>query len=192
MGVSFAIPIDVANNVKDQLVEHRQGHARPHRRRDPGSERSSSPTRSASTARAARWSAGRATAARRTKAGIKPGDVILKVDGKTDRALHAAAGADRAAEAGHAGQRSRCGATARTKTLGVKVEIQEKSERVANSDAKSADEAAQARPVGAAAGAEETQGAETEGYLLVEDVDGPAARAGVRLATSSSASTARR
>ena len=39
MGISFAIPIDVANNVQAAAGEHRQGHARPHRRADPGSER---------------------------------------------------------------------------------------------------------------------------------------------------------
>ena len=36
MGMSFAIPIDVALNVKDQLHADRQGDPQPHRRRRPG------------------------------------------------------------------------------------------------------------------------------------------------------------
>ena len=59
MGVSFAIPIDVALNVEDQLVKTGKVDARPHRRDDPGSERAARANPSASTVRAARWSASR-------------------------------------------------------------------------------------------------------------------------------------
>ena len=68
MGLSFAIPIDVANNVRQQIVEQRQGHARPHRRADPGRGRAGWPTPSASIARAARWSATSSKTAPRRRA----------------------------------------------------------------------------------------------------------------------------
>ena len=38
MGLSFAIPIDVANDVREQLVTTGKVHARPHRREHPADE----------------------------------------------------------------------------------------------------------------------------------------------------------
>ena len=71
--------------------------------------------------------------------------------------------------------------TAPVKTLNVKVEeFQEETQKVANRDV---EEPAKADKLGLSVrplGADERKSAETEGYLLVEDVDGPAAQAGVR------------
>ena len=67
------------------------------------------------------------------------------------------------------------------KTLNVKVdEFQEETQKVANRDV---EEPAKADKLGLSVrplGADERKSAETEGYLLVEDVTGPAAQAGVR------------
>ena len=67
------------------------------------------------------------------------------------------------------------------KNISVKVEeFQEETQKVANRDA---DEPAKADKLGLSVrplGADERKQAETEGYLLVEDVAGPAAQAGVR------------
>ena len=46
-GLSFAIPIDVAIKVKDQLVQHGKVEPRPPRRHDPGSEPGARRSRSA-------------------------------------------------------------------------------------------------------------------------------------------------
>ena len=51
---------------------HRQGDARPPRRRDPGREPGSSPSRSGSTGRAARWSPPSRRAARPTRRASRP------------------------------------------------------------------------------------------------------------------------
>ena len=69
-----------------------------------------------------------------------------------------------------------------SKTLNVKVdEFPEENVRVANRSVE--EPAAKADKLGLSVrplGADERKSAETEGYLLVEDVDGPAAAAGVR------------
>jgi serine protease Do len=67
------------------------------------------------------------------------------------------------------------------KTVNVKVEeFQEETRKVANRDV---EEPAKADKLGLSVrplGADERKNADTEGYLLVEDVTGPAAQAGVR------------
>ncbi len=67
------------------------------------------------------------------------------------------------------------------KILSVKVEeFQEETQKVANRDV---EEPAKADKLGLSVrplGVDERSNAETEGYLLVEDVTGPAAQAGVR------------
>ena len=81
-GLSFAIPIDVAVKVKDQLVQVRQGHARPHRRhhpeRQPGAGRCPSVWSKPDGALVSSVEKGSPA----DKAGIEPGDVIVKFDGK--------------------------------------------------------------------------------------------------------------
>ena len=115
MGVSFAIPIDVASDVKDQLIKT----GRVTRSRigvsiqDVNAQLAESfgldRPRGALVGMVENDSPGE-------KGGIKAGDVILKVDGETDRDLLAGAGDDRGQEARHAGRRSRCGATARPRS----------------------------------------------------------------------------
>ena len=60
------------------------------------------------------------------------------------------------------------------------VEIQEKGERVASNDAQQGDETARLGLAVRPLTQQEKRQAETDGDLLVEDVDGPAAGAGVR------------
>ena len=68
-----------------------------------------------------------------------------------------------------------------SKVLSVKIEeFQEEVQKVSNRDI---EEPAKADKLGLSVrplGADERKNAETEGYLLVEDVTGPAAQAGVR------------
>jgi serine protease Do len=68
-----------------------------------------------------------------------------------------------------------------TKRLTVRPEeIKEKGERVASVQQNEADEAAQLGLAVRQLAPEEKRAAETDGSILVEDVDGPAAAAGVR------------
>jgi serine protease Do len=76
-GLSFAIPVDVAAKVMDQLAQH-GGHARAHRRHDQGIE--PPPSR---LARCRERMGAPSTRGPAAKAGIETGDVILKVDGKS-------------------------------------------------------------------------------------------------------------
>jgi serine protease Do len=111
---------------------------------------------------------------------VKTGDVILSVNGKP---------VERSAQLPAVISAIKPGDTAKvevwrdhdTKTLGVKVEeFQEETQKVANRDV---EEPAKADRLGLSVrplGADERKSAETEGYLLVEDVTGPAAQAGVR------------
>ena len=55
MGLSFAIPIDVAIDIQKQLQRQGPRGARPHRRRDPGSDTRPRRLVRPATARAARW-----------------------------------------------------------------------------------------------------------------------------------------
>jgi serine protease Do len=114
------------------------------------------------------------------KGGVKTGDVILAVNGKN---------VERSAQLPGVISAIRPGDTAKLdvwrdhkiQSVNVKVEeFQEETQKVANRDA---DEPAKADKLGLSVrplGADERKQAETEGYLLVEDVAGPAAQAGVR------------
>jgi serine protease Do len=116
------------------------------------------------------------------KGGIKTGDVILSVDGKT---------VERSAQLPGVISAIKPGDTAKievwrdksTRTLSVKVEeFQEEVQKVSNRDPRR-EEPAKADKLGLSVrplGGEERKSAGTAGYLLVEDVDGPAAQAGVR------------
>ena len=81
IGVGFAIPSDQVRTHGRAADQHRQGRA-------PGDRRAARPRATPARAcgspprRAAATAAGRPRAARPTKAGIKPGDVILEFDGR--------------------------------------------------------------------------------------------------------------
>ena len=179
MGLSFAIPIDVANNVRQQIVDNGKV------------------TRGRIGVQIQDVDAGMADAFNldrprgalvgdviedgpAAKGGVKSGDVILSVNGK---------GVERSTQLPGVISAIKPGDTAnleiwregKTKTLAVKVEeFQEETQKVANRDV---EEPAKADKLGLSVrplGADERKGAETEGYLLVEDVTGAAAKAGVR------------
>ncbi len=179
MGVSFAIPIDVANNVKDQLIKT----GRVTRSRigvsiqDVTAQLAESfgldRPRGALVGMVEDDSPGE-------KAGIKAGDVILEVD---DQAIETSAqvpvliankkpGTPVSIDVWRNGG---------AKELTVRpVEIQEKGERVANTETEQGDETAKLGLAVRPLTQQEKRQAETEGDLLVEDVDGPAAGAGVQ------------
>jgi serine protease Do len=179
MGISFAIPIDVANNVQTQLVSTGKvtrgrigvqiqdvnaqfadafGLDRP-RGALVGQVIEDGPA---------------------AKGGVKTGDVILSVDGKP---------VERSTQLPSVVSAIKPGTNARlevwrdgeSKILTVKVdEFPEEVRRVSNDNVEAPAKADKlglsVRPLGA----DERRSAETEGYLLVEDVTGPAAQAGVR------------
>jgi serine protease Do len=179
MGLSFAIPIDVATNVRDQLVATGKvvrgrigvqiqevnaqfadafGLDRP-RGALVGLVSPDGPAQ---------------------KAGVKSGDVILSVNGRA---------VERSTQLPSVISAIRPGETAKlevwrdkgARTINVKVdEFQEEVQRVSN---RNVEEPAKADKLGLSVrplDADERRSASTEGYLLVEDVTGPAAAAGVR------------
>jgi serine protease Do len=179
MGVSFAIPIDVASNVKDQLIKN----GRVTRSRigvgiqDVNAQLAESfgldRPRGALVGQVTSDSPGE-------KAGIKAGDVILEVDGETVETsaqlpvivASKKPGTPVAIEVWRNGS---------SKQLSVRPEeIPDEGERVAVRDTQQNDETARlglaVRPLTQL----EKRQAETDGDLLVEDVDGPAAGAGVQ------------
>jgi serine protease Do len=179
MGVSFAIPIDVASSVKDQLIKS----GRVTRSRigvsiqDVTAQLAESfgldRPRGALVGMVEDDSPGE-------KGGIKAGDVILKVDGQTIETspqvpvliANTKPGTPVAIEVWRNGG---------TKELTVRpTAIQEKGERVASNDAQQGDETARLGLAVRPLTQQEKRQAETDGDLLVEDVDGPAAGAGVQ------------
>jgi serine protease Do len=179
MGVSFAIPINVASGVKDQLIK--TGHVTRSRIgvsiQDVNAQLAESfgldRPRGALVGMVEDDSPG-------AQGGVKAGDVILKVDGQIIETSSQVPvivagkkpGAPIAIEVWRNGG---------SKELSVRpVEIQEKGERVANNDAQQGDETARLGLAVRPLTLQEKRQAETEGDLLVEDVDGPAAGAGVR------------
>jgi serine protease Do len=179
MGVSFAIPIDVASHVKDQLIKT----GRVARSRigvsiqDVNAQLAESfgldRPRGALVGMVENDSPGE-------QGGIKAGDVILKVDGETVETSSQVPvmiagkkpGTPVAIEVWRNGS---------PKELSVRpVEIQEKGERVASNPAQQADETARLGLAVRPLTQQEKRQAETDGDLLVEAVDGPAAVAGVR------------
>jgi len=179
MGLSFAIPIDVANNVRQQLVSTGKV-----TRGRIGVQIQEVDAKFADSFGLDRPRGALVTqvidAGPAEKAGVKSGDVILSVNGKTverSTQLPAVISAIKPGDAANVEVWRDRG----TKTLSVKVEeFQEETQKVANRDV---EEPAKADKLGLSVrplGADERKNAETEGYLLVEDVTGPAAKAGVR------------
>ena len=179
MGLSFAIPIDVANNVREQLVatgkvtrgrigvQIQEVNAQFADAFTLDRPRGALVTQVVQDGPAA-------------KAGIKTGDVILSVDGKEVERSAQLPGVISAIKPGE-NAKIEVWRDKQSKTLSVKVEeFEEEPTRVANRDV---EEPAKADKLGLSVrplGAEERKSAETQGYLLVEDVTGPAAQAGVR------------
>ena len=179
MGLSFAIPIDVANNVRQQLVS--TGKVTRGRIGVQIQEVNAQFADAFGLDRPRGALVGQVVeGGPAQKGGIKTGDVILTVDGKTVERSAQLPGVISAIKPGDSAKievwRDRS-----IKTVNVKVEeFQEETQKVANRDV---DEPAKADKLGLSVrplGADERKQAETEGYLLVEDVAGPAAQAGVR------------
>ncbi len=179
MGLSFAIPIDVANNVRQQLVS--TGKVTRGRIGVQIQEVNAQFADAFGLDRPRGALVGQVIeGGPAERAGVKTGDVILSVNGKD---------VERSAQLPSVISAIKPGDTAKVdvwrergiKTLAVKVEeFQEEVQKVANRDV---EEPAKADKLGLSVrplGADERKSAETEGYLLVEDVTGPAAQAGVR------------
>jgi len=179
MGLSFAIPIDVASNVREQLVS--TGKVTRGRIGVQIQEVNSQLADSFGLDRPRGALVGQVIAGGAAeKAGVKAGDVILSVDGRPVDRSGQLPGMISSIKPGNSAKlevwRDRA-----TKTLSVKVdEFAEEVQKVANRDA---DEPAKADRLGLSVrplGNDERKQAETDGYLLVEDVTGAAAQAGVR------------
>jgi len=179
MGLSFAIPIDVANNVRTQLVS--SGKVTRSRIgvsiQDVNAQLAESfgldRPRGALVGMVEEDGPG-------AKAGIKAGDVILKVDGNEIDTSAQLPGIIAGKKPGSSVDIEvwRDGGV---KRLSAKpVEIVEKGTKVAMRDSDEADATAKlglsVRPLQQ----EEKRQVETDGDLVVEDVDGPAAAAGVQ------------
>jgi len=179
MGLSFAVPIDVASNVKDQLIATGKvtrsrigvtiqevdaqladsfGLDRPHGAL-VGMVESDGPGE---------------------KAGIKAGDVILKVNGteiETSAQVPAIIANTKPGDA----VKIEVWRDHSDKTLTARPEeIKEESARVASRSTDSGDSASKLGLAIRPLAPDEKREAETDGSLVVEDVDGPAAEAGVR------------
>jgi serine protease Do len=179
MGLSFAIPIDVANNVRQQLVS--TGKVTRGRIGVQIQEVNAQFADAFGLDRPRGALVGQVIdGGPAEKAGVKTGDVILSVNGKLVERSAALPGVISAIKPGDSAKVEvwREGAS---KVLNVKVEeFKEETQKVANRDV---EEPAKADKLGLSVrplGADERKSAETEGYLLVEDVTGPAAQAGVR------------
>jgi serine protease Do len=179
MGLSFAVPIDVANNVKEQLVSN----GKVTRSRigvsiqDVDAQLADSfgldRPRGALVGMVEADSPGE-------KAGIKPGDVITKVDG-TEIETSAQVPALIASTKPGSTVKLQVWRDHDTKQLTAQPEeIKEQGERMASRSGESGDAASKLGLAVRPLAPQEKRDAETEGSLLVEDVEGPAADAGVR------------
>jgi len=179
MGISFAIPIDVANNVQTQLVS--TGKVTRGRIGVQIQEVNAQFADAFGLDRPRGALVGQVIeGGPAEKGGIKTGDVILSVDGRP---------VERSTQLPSVVSAIKPGTSAKievwrdgsSKIINVKVdEFPEENLRVANQNV---EEPAKADKLGLSVrplGADERRSAETQGYLLVEDVAGPAAQAGVR------------
>ena len=179
MGVSFAIPIDVASGVKDQLIK--SGHVTRSRIGVSIQEVTAQLAESFGLDQPHGALVGSVEDdSPGAKGGVKAGDVILKVDGETVETSSQVPlliagkkpGSSVSLEVWRNG-------SSRQLTVHP-VEIQEKSERVASNDGQPGDETSKLGLAVRPLTQQEKRQAETDGDLLIEDVDGPAAVAGVR------------
>ena len=179
MGVSFAIPIDVASGVKDQLIK--TGHVTRSRIGVSIQEVNAQLAESFGLDRPRGALVGSVEDdSPGAKGGIKAGDVILKVDGQTIESSAQVpviiAGKQPGEPVGIEVWRN-----GSAKELSVRpVKMEETGQKVASNDAQQGDETAKLGLAVRPLTQQEKRQAETDGDLLVEDVDGPAAVAGVR------------
>ncbi len=179
MGVSFAIPIDVASGVKDQLIK--TGRVARSRIGVSIQDVTAQLAESFGLDRPRGALVGMVEAdSPGEKGGVKAGDVILKVDGTTIETSSQVPVIVAAKKPGTPID-VEVWRNGSTKELSVRpVEIQEKNQRVAANDTQSGDETSKLGLAVRPLTQQEKRQAETDGDLLVEDVDGPAAQAGVR------------
>jgi serine protease Do len=179
MGVSFAIPINVASSVKDQLIK--TGHVTRSRIGVSIQDVTAQLAESFGLDRPRGALVGQVEDdGPGAKAGIKAGDVILKVDGDTIETssqvpvliANKKPGSPVSIEVWRNGG---------AKELSVRpAQMEDKNERVANNDTQQGDETSKLGLAVRPLTQQEKRQAETEGDLLVEQVDGPAAGAGVQ------------
>ena len=179
MGLSFAVPIDVANNVKDQLIK--TGRVTRSRIGVSIQDVNAQLADSFGLDRPRGALVGMVESdAPGEKAGLKAGDVILGVDGVEIDTSSQVPGLIASKKPG-SNVELEIWRDGKSQTLKVKPEeIPQNGERVASAGGDAADSASQLGLALRRLTPEEKRQVETEGNLLVEDVDGPAAAAGVR------------
>lgn len=179
MGLSFAVPIDVANNVKDQLIA--TGRVTRSRIGVSIQDVNAQLADSFGLDRPRGALVGMVESdAPGAKAGLKAGDVILGVDGVEIDTSSQVPGLIASKKPGSNVQLE-IWRDGKSQRLTVKPEqIPQDGEQVASRGGEEADSASQLGLALRRLTPEEKRQVETEGNLLVEDVDGPAAAAGVR------------
>ncbi len=179
MGLSFAVPIDAANNVKDQLIK--TGKVTRSRIGVSIQDVNAQLAESFGLDRPRGALVGMVDAdAPGAKGGLKAGDVILSVDDVEIDTSSQVPGLIANKKPG-SNVEIEVWRDGKTRTLTVQPEaIPDDGQRVAFGGGDGADEASQLGLALRPLSPEEKRQVETEGNLLVEDVDGPAAAAGVR------------
>ncbi|HVO48385.1 MAG TPA: DegQ family serine endoprotease [Steroidobacteraceae bacterium] len=183
MGVSFAIPIDVARNIEDQLIKSGKvvrgrigvtiqdvnaqlaesfGLDRPHGALVSSVEKDGPAA----------------------KAGLQPGDVILGVNGKAIERYGELSGAIAAMKPGSDASldvwRSGKKQSVSVKVAELKEQQQQQARTGGRQNGRSTDQASQLGLTVRQLDPQEKEQAETQGNLVVEEVTGPAAAAGVQ------------
>jgi serine protease Do len=180
MGLSFAIPIDLAINVRDQLIK--TGHVTRGRIGVQIQPVNAQLAESFELDRPRGALVGQVIdGGPAQKAGVRSGDIILSVDGRLVERSDQLPSVISAITPGR-DIKVEVWRDKQPKVLSVRVEElkEEPTQRVSNRDL---EEPAKADKLGLSVrplGNEERRSASTEGYLLVEDVTGPAEQAGVR------------
>jgi serine protease Do len=179
MGVSFAIPIDVANNVRSQLVAN--GKVIRSRIGVSIQDVNAQLAESFGLDRPRGALVGMVEGdAPGDKAGIKAGDVILKVDNTEIDTSSQVQVLIANKKPGSAVQLELWRDGGPKRITVYPVEIREKGERVATKSNEDGDAASRLGLAVRPLDQEEQRQAETEGYLVVEGVQGPAEAAGVQ------------
>jgi serine protease Do len=179
MGVSFAIPIDIASSVKDQLIK--TGHVTRSRIGVSIQEVNAQLAESFGLDRPRGALVGSVEDdSPGAKGGIRAGDVILKVAGQTIENSSQVPVIIAGKQPGEPVP-IEVWRNGSTKELSVRpVKLEETGQQVAANNTQQGDETSKLGLAVRPLTQQEKRQAETDGDLLVEDVDGPAAVAGVR------------